>query len=72
MTSSALPPPISEPDPSTFTCSSSMVGPCSGCQRSTHRYGSGGLPLCRSGCNCACPLRADPGGALQIVRQCGF
>ncbi|WP_328843162.1 hypothetical protein [Streptomyces sp. NBC_00258] len=46
MTSSAFPPPISEPDPSTFTCSSSLVGPCSGCQRSTHRYGSGGLPLC--------------------------
>ena len=45
MTSSAFPPQISEPDPSTFTCSSSLVGPCSGCQRSTHRYGSGGLPL---------------------------
>ncbi|TRO56311.1 hypothetical protein E4K73_46870 [Streptomyces sp. IB201691-2A2] len=46
MTSSAFPPPISEPDPSTFTCSSSMVGPCSGCQRSTHKYSGGGLPLC--------------------------
>lgn len=42
---SAFPPPISEPDPSTFTCSSSMVGPCSGCQRSTHKYSGGGLPL---------------------------
>ncbi|WP_413755083.1 hypothetical protein [Streptomyces sp. MMBL 11-3] len=40
------PPPISEGDPSTFTASSSYVGPCSGCQRPTHKYGSGGLPLC--------------------------
>ncbi|WP_404200134.1 hypothetical protein [Streptomyces tauricus] len=44
---STPPPPISEPDPSTFTASSSYVGPCSGCQRSTHKYGSGGLPLCQ-------------------------
>ncbi|MFF3488705.1 hypothetical protein ACFYXC_36360 [Streptomyces sp. NPDC002701] len=44
---STPPPPISEPDPSTFTTSSSYTGPCSGCQRPTLKYGSGGLPLCQ-------------------------
>ncbi|WSL72084.1 hypothetical protein OIE75_33360 [Streptomyces sp. NBC_01723] len=44
---STPPPPISEPDPSTFTTSSSYVEACAGCQRPTHRYGSGGLPLCQ-------------------------
>ncbi|MFD7879503.1 hypothetical protein ACFV5G_36360 [Streptomyces sp. NPDC059766] len=43
----ATPPPVSEPDPSTFACSSSLVDPCSGCQRTTHKYGNGGLPLCQ-------------------------
>ncbi|MFD0306385.1 hypothetical protein [Streptomyces sp. NPDC127119] len=39
------PPPMSEPDPSTFTASSSYVAPCSGGQRPTDTYGSGGVPL---------------------------
>ncbi|MFJ3229228.1 hypothetical protein ACIPJS_38590 [Streptomyces sp. NPDC086783] len=43
----STPPPATEPDPSTFSCSSSLVGPCASCQRTTHKYGSGGLPLCQ-------------------------
>ncbi|MCT9009142.1 DUF6233 domain-containing protein [Streptomyces rhizosphaerihabitans] len=35
------------PDPSTSTCPGSIVGPCSGCQRRTHKYGNDGLPLCQ-------------------------
>ncbi|MFG2951936.1 hypothetical protein [Streptomyces adustus] len=45
--SSTPPPSVGEPDPSTFTCSTSAVGPCSGCRRTTHKYGNGGLPLCQ-------------------------
>ncbi|PSM42386.1 hypothetical protein C6Y14_14215 [Streptomyces dioscori] len=58
------PPPISEPDPSTFTISSSYVGPCSGCQRPTHKYGSGGLPLCRW---CLSPVRENWGSAVHFT-----
>ncbi len=39
------PPPVSEPDPSALVCSGDRVGLCAGCQRKTHRYGSGGEPL---------------------------
>ncbi|MDC0772475.1 hypothetical protein [Streptomyces sp. HD] len=39
------PPPVSEPDPSALSCPGDQVGLCSGCQRKTHRYGSGGSPL---------------------------
>ncbi|MFD3843022.1 hypothetical protein ACFWWC_43420 [Streptomyces sp. NPDC058642] len=39
------PPPLSEPDPSALVCSGDRVGLCAGCQRKTHRYGSGGEPL---------------------------
>ncbi|MCX5008571.1 hypothetical protein OHB05_39155 [Streptomyces sp. NBC_00638] len=41
---SAPPPPVSEPDPSTFSCPGSLG---SGCQRRTHKYGNGGMPLCQ-------------------------
>ncbi|MDC0771732.1 hypothetical protein [Streptomyces sp. HD] len=40
------PPPLSEPDPSALICPGDQVGLCAGCQRKTHRYGSGGSPLC--------------------------
>lgn len=38
-------PPVTEPDPSALICSGDLVGPCSGCQRKTHKYGRGGSPL---------------------------
>ncbi|MER6186903.1 hypothetical protein [Streptomyces sp. NPDC001652] len=41
------PPPTSEPDPSALVCSRDRVGQCAGCHRRTHRYGSGGEPLCQ-------------------------
>lgn len=47
MTTTPPPPPVSEPDPSALSCSSDLVGPCAGCQRTTHKYGSGGQPLCQ-------------------------
>lgn len=40
-------PPVTDPDPSALTCPGSAVGPCTTCQRQTHRYGSGGSPLCQ-------------------------
>lgn len=40
-------PPIAELDPSALTCPGDRVGHCAGCQRKTHRYGSGGSPLCQ-------------------------
>ncbi|MFJ2263508.1 hypothetical protein ACIOKD_35295 [Streptomyces sp. NPDC087844] len=61
---STPPPPISEPDPSTFTASSSYVGPCSGCQRPTHKYGSGGLPLCQW---CLSPVQEGWGPAVRFT-----
>ncbi|OQR61692.1 hypothetical protein B6E66_23310 [Streptomyces maremycinicus] len=45
--STAPPPPVSDPDPSTFVCLSSQVGPCASCQRNTWKYGPGGSPLCQ-------------------------
>ncbi len=60
----AVPPPISEPDPSTQFCSSAYVGPCSGCQRSTHKYGSGGLTLCQW---CLETVRANWGSAVRFT-----
>ncbi|MET9913404.1 hypothetical protein ABZZ74_42725 [Streptomyces sp. NPDC006476] len=47
------PPPISEPDPSALVCPGDKVGPCATCQRKTHKYGSGGSPLCQW---CAAPV----------------
>jgi hypothetical protein len=45
---STVPPPISEPDPSTFACpSGDKIGPCGSCQRKTWKYGNGGSPLCQ-------------------------
>ncbi|MCX5328985.1 MULTISPECIES: hypothetical protein [unclassified Streptomyces] len=41
------PPPASEPDPSALVCTGDRVGLCAGCHRKTHRYGSGGQPLCQ-------------------------
>lgn len=43
---STPPPPISEPDPSALVCAGDKVGLCAICQRKTHKYGSGGSPLC--------------------------
>ncbi|POX58836.1 hypothetical protein C3492_35475 [Streptomyces sp. Ru62] len=40
-------PSAAEPDPSVLLCSSDLVGPCATCQRKTHKYGRGGLPLCQ-------------------------
>jgi hypothetical protein len=40
------PPPVTEPDPSA-RLAPGLVGPCAGCQRPTHKYGHGGLPLCQ-------------------------
>lgn len=40
------PPPVTEPDPSAQRAPG-LAGPCAGCQRQTHRYGHGGLPLCQ-------------------------
>lgn len=34
------------PKPPAPTCAPAYVGPCQGCQESTHRYGPGGNPLC--------------------------
>ncbi|MFF3489654.1 hypothetical protein ACFYXC_41560 [Streptomyces sp. NPDC002701] len=68
---STPPPPISEPDPSTFTTSSSYVGPCSGCQRPTLKYGPGGLPLCQW---CLAAARENWGPAVRFIdtrRQTG-
>ncbi|MFJ4836381.1 hypothetical protein ACIP79_41790 [Streptomyces sp. NPDC088747] len=39
------PPPLS--DPCALACPGYRVGLCAGCQRETHRYGSGGCPLCQ-------------------------
>ncbi|MFJ6393961.1 hypothetical protein ACIQJT_41020 [Streptomyces sp. NPDC091972] len=41
------PPPITEPDPSALICPGDKIGPCAACQRKTHKYGSGGIPLCQ-------------------------
>jgi hypothetical protein len=41
-------PPITEPDPSALTCPGDRVGLCAGCQRKTHKYGSGAV-RCASG-----------------------
>ncbi|MEU5335550.1 hypothetical protein ACFW91_33850 [Streptomyces asoensis] len=49
----APPPPITEPDPSALTCLGSQAGPCAACQRTTHKYGHGGMPLCQW---CAAPV----------------
>ncbi|MCT9011666.1 hypothetical protein [Streptomyces rhizosphaerihabitans] len=61
---SAPRPPISEPDPSTFTCSGGLVGPCCGCQRKTHKYGSGGLPLCQW---CMTPVQEGWGSTVRFT-----
>ncbi|MEU3795944.1 hypothetical protein AB0F07_40265 [Streptomyces fructofermentans] len=61
---SAPPPPLSEPDPSTFTCSTSQVGPCSGCHRHTHKYGHGGLPLCHW---CMATAQANWGNTVRFT-----
>ncbi|WP_333741628.1 hypothetical protein [Streptomyces sp. IBSBF 2806] len=42
---STPPPPVSDPDPSTFVCLGSQVGPCAAYQRKTWKYGRGGSPV---------------------------
>jgi hypothetical protein len=58
------PPPLSEPDPSALICPDDRVGHCAGCQRKTHRYGSGGSPLCQW---CMQPVRAGWGPSVRFV-----
>ncbi|MFJ5646358.1 hypothetical protein [Streptomyces sp. NPDC093223] len=58
------PPPIAEPDPSALVCPGDRVGPCRGCQRTTHRYGSGGSPLCQW---CMAPVMEQWGTAVRYV-----
>lgn len=58
------PPPITEPDPSALTCRGDHVGLCAGCQRKTHRYGSGGAPLCQW---CAGPVMEKWGPSVRYT-----
>lgn len=58
------PPSISEPDPSALVCPGDKIGPCSACQRKTHKYGSGGLPLCHW---CMESVRASWGPTVRFV-----
>lgn len=60
---SSPPPPVTEPDPSAVLAPG-LVGPCAGCQRSTHRYGAGGRPLCQW---CMDPVEARYGSHLRYV-----
>ncbi|MGW3664806.1 hypothetical protein [Streptomyces sp. NPDC005141] len=61
---SAPPPPVSEPDPSTFSCPGSLVGPCSGCQRRTHKHGNGGVSLCQW---CMAPVQDTWGSTVRFT-----
>jgi len=56
------PPPISEPDPSALVCPGDKVGPCAICQRKTHKYGSGGSPLCQW---CMAPVQQQWGPGVR-------
>ncbi|WP_395575778.1 hypothetical protein [Streptomyces sp. BK79] len=58
------PPPVSEPEPSALACPGDKVGPCAGCQRNTHKYGTGGLPLCQW---CLAPAMQRWGPAVRFV-----
>ncbi|MFF0097663.1 hypothetical protein ACFYSF_48420 [Streptomyces canus] len=58
------PPPLSEPDPSALICPGDRVGHCAGCQRKTHRYGSGGSPLCQW---CMQPVKANWGPSVRFA-----
>ncbi|WP_333739897.1 hypothetical protein [Streptomyces sp. IBSBF 2806] len=61
---STPPPPVTDPDPSTFVCLGSQVGPCSGCQRKTWKYGHGGSPLCQW---CAEPVLKQWGPQVRYL-----
>ena len=58
------PPPITEPDSSARVCPGDKVGPRTGCQRKTHRYGTGGSPLCQW---CMEPVKEGWGPAAAFV-----
>ncbi|MFD5407530.1 hypothetical protein [Streptomyces griseorubiginosus] len=58
------PPPITEPDPSALVCSGDKVGLCAECQRKTHRYGSGGSPLCQW---CMESVQAGWGSTVRFI-----
>ncbi|GGV87206.1 hypothetical protein GCM10010294_68810 [Streptomyces griseoloalbus] len=62
------PPPVTEPDPSALTCPGDKVGPCATCQRKTHRYGTGGSPLC-GWCMAAAQDRWGPGVRYNSTRH---
>lgn len=57
-------PPNSEPDPSALTCPGDRVGLCANCQRKTHKYGSGGSPLCQW---CMAPVQEKWGPGVRYV-----
>ncbi|MEU4878403.1 hypothetical protein [Streptomyces sp. NPDC021608] len=61
---STPPPPVTDPDPSTFACLPSQVGPCSACQRKTWKYGHGGSPLCQW---CATPVLQQWGPHVRYL-----
>jgi hypothetical protein len=62
------PPPVTEPDPSALTCPGDKAGPCATCQRKTHRYGTGGSPLC-SWCMAAAQDKWGPGVRYNSTRH---
>ncbi|KAB1978514.1 hypothetical protein F8144_39415 [Streptomyces triticiradicis] len=63
MATTALAPPVSEPDPSAMLCSGSQVGPCARCGRPPHKYGQYGLPLCKW---CFEPAREGWGNTVRF------
>jgi predicted amidophosphoribosyltransferase len=62
------PPPVSEPDASALVCSGDRVGLCAACQRKTHRYGSGGSPLCQW---CMAPVQEKWGPSVRYISTRG-
>lgn len=59
-------PPLTEPDKSAQFCPPSLIGPCSTCQRPTHKYGTGALsPLCEY---CDAKAMAKWGKPLRAAR----
>jgi hypothetical protein len=59
------PPPITEPDPSALVCPGDKVAIC---QRKTHKYGSGGVPLCQW---CMAPVQQQWGTNVRVISTRG-
>ncbi|MGY6026853.1 hypothetical protein [Streptomyces spinosirectus] len=64
----APPPPNTEPDPSALVCPGDKIGPCAICQRKTHKYGTGGIPLCQW---CLAPVQELWGPMVRFVSTRG-